>query len=146
MQKDSGNNRVLSSHVYCPDEVNCTCRRLSGRRSQQQRQQRSQHAQRLLRRSRQRPLRRSQPRRCAMFLALRIHMRVYEGMSGNNRSSSTICVCLRSSYSAPHAQTKSKKPASWLKARPTGCPKCRNIPGCAPSCWRDRPGGTPKPK
>ena len=30
------------------------------------------------------------------------------------------------------------KPAKWLKERPNGCPKCRNSPGCTPSCWRDK--------
>ena len=27
------------------------------------------------------------------------------------------------------------KPASWLKARPTGCAKCRYCPGCTKSCY-----------
>ena len=35
-----------------------------------------------------------------------------------------------------------KKPAAWLKKRPTGCSKCRNIPGCTLSCWNGR-GGPP---
>ena len=32
------------------------------------------------------------------------------------------------------------KPPSWFKARPNGCPKCRYIPGCTPSCWREHGG------
>jgi hypothetical protein len=35
-----------------------------------------------------------------------------------------------------------KKKASWLKKAPTGCSKCRNIPGCTLSCWILR-GGAP---
>jgi hypothetical protein len=33
---------------------------------------------------------------------------------------------------------KSKKPASWFQKWPKGCPKCRNIPGCTPSCHKER--------
>ena len=36
-----------------------------------------------------------------------------------------------------------KKPASWFKLRPDGCGKCRNVPGCTPSCWKYR-GDLPK--
>ena len=35
-----------------------------------------------------------------------------------------------------------KKPSSWIKQRPQGCAKCRNVPGCTPSCWQGR-GGAP---
>ena len=30
------------------------------------------------------------------------------------------------------------KPASWLKARPSGCATCRNCPGCTRSCYIKR--------
>ena len=30
------------------------------------------------------------------------------------------------------------KPASWLKARPSGCATCRNCPGCTKSCYIKR--------
>jgi len=36
-----------------------------------------------------------------------------------------------------------KKPASWLRLRPQGCPKCRDVPGCSPSCWEARGGPPP---
>jgi len=31
-----------------------------------------------------------------------------------------------------------KKPAMWLTRYPSGCAKCRNVPGCTPSCWKER--------
>ena len=36
------------------------------------------------------------------------------------------------------------KPASWLKARPHGCGKCRYIPGCTRSCYLIRGEKVPK--
>ena len=33
-------------------------------------------------------------------------------------------------------KVRKPKPAKWLKERPHGCSKCRNSPGCTPSCWR----------
>ena len=36
-----------------------------------------------------------------------------------------------------------KKPASWMKARPNGCAKCRYIPGCTKSCFLYRDGKVP---
>ena len=36
------------------------------------------------------------------------------------------------------------KPASWLKAWPNGCPKCRYVAGCTKSCYKAR--GTTPPK
>jgi hypothetical protein len=36
------------------------------------------------------------------------------------------------------------KPPSWIKARPFGCPKCRNIPGCTRSCYIGRGEKVPK--
>ena len=49
---------------------------------------------------------------------------------------------------AAKGQTSSKgkpntKPASWIKLRPNGCAKCRNVPGCTRSCWAKR-GDVPK--
>ena len=45
----------------------------------------------------------------------------------------------------PGAATKrAEKPASWLKAYPHGCSKCRNVPGCTLSCWKERGGKIPK--
>ena len=39
---------------------------------------------------------------------------------------------------------KSPKPASWLKARPSGCGKCRYCPGCTRSCYLVRGEKVPK--
>ena len=33
------------------------------------------------------------------------------------------------------AKGRVKKPAKWLRERPTGCSKCRHTPGCSASCW-----------
>ena len=66
-----------------------------------------------------------------------------------------VCVCVFVSKAkaqgiakkkkAAKANTKAKKqkkPARWLKMRPNGCSKCRETPGCTPSCWKGR-GGPP---
>ena len=33
---------------------------------------------------------------------------------------------------------RNSKPASWMRRYPEGCSKCRNVPGCTPSCWKSR--------
>ena len=30
------------------------------------------------------------------------------------------------------------KPLDWILAKPKGCHKCREVPGCTPSCWRGK--------
>ena len=41
-------------------------------------------------------------------------------------------------------KNKQAKPTSWLKLRPTGCARCRWIPGCTRSCWLQRCGKLPE--
>ena len=43
-----------------------------------------------------------------------------------------------------HRNGGKPKLASWLKARPTGCGKCRYIPGCTKSCYLARGEKVPK--
>ena len=39
---------------------------------------------------------------------------------------------------------RNRKPASWLKAKPNGCGKCRYVPGCTKSCYLKRGEKVPK--
>ena len=39
---------------------------------------------------------------------------------------------------------RNRKPASWLKAKPNGCGKCRYVPGCTKSCYLKRGETVPK--
>ena len=52
----------------------------------------------------------------------------------------------RSTDDAPPRHRSGGKPklASWLKARPNGCGKCRYIPGCTKSCYLVRGEKVPK--
>ena len=43
-----------------------------------------------------------------------------------------------------HRDGGKTKLASWLKARPNGCGKCRYIPGCTKSCYLVRGEKVPK--
>ena len=43
-----------------------------------------------------------------------------------------------------HRDGGKPKPASWLKARPNGCGKCRYIPGCTKSCYSVRGEKVPR--
>ena len=43
---------------------------------------------------------------------------------------------------AMKAKKPMKKPAAWVRLRPNGCSKCRNVRGCTLSCWASR-GGPP---
>lgn len=53
--------------------------------------------------------------------------------------------CKRSADAkARHRNGGKPKLASWLKARPNGCGKCRYIPGCTKSCYLVRGEKVPK--
>ena len=63
---------------------------------------------------------------------------------GDTKTKPTKTTPTKKTGTPKKAAKRVEKPKSWLKARPNGCGKCRNRPGCTKSCYLGRGEKVPK--